>query len=427
MGRKYQDLTEARIDSAIDFEARGMLWDKQAPGLRLYLGKRKVTWQFYADTRDHGSKGHTFKVLGHYDRGGFVTVVGGGAAPPAIIKNYTGPRPALQRAPWHMGVVAAREAAQIRRGKMLEGTSPPNAREGIKFEDAFADYCGYLERKAAEKGKPPRWAKNARQLGKQLLLPKWSGWTLIAMSERPDAMADWIETIKSPTSANHCRRLVSALYRRRAKRDLKLNKANVPTAAVELRAEKRVQKGMAAKSFPAWFKAWQAIESKTRRAYHMTNLLTGARPGELARCRWQNIDREAGTLTVGDAKAGNDIPIPLTPAINDALKLAADAEPDHKPGDLIFPGCEQVGHREELPARGNGLRRTFKTIATTHCKVPDDISAFLMGHVPEGMSQKYLLRWALSSGPAIREAQSKISREMVRLLHKQAVAGRRAA
>jgi hypothetical protein len=44
------------------------------------------------------------------------------------------------------------------------------------------------------------------------------------------------------------------------------------------------------------------------------------------------------------------------------------------------------------------------------------VSAFLMGHVPEGMSPKYLLRWALSSGPAIREAQHKISREIMALL-----------
>ncbi len=123
--------------------------------------------------------------------------------------------------------------------------------------------------------------------------------------------------------------------------------------------------------------------------------------------------------TIGDAKAGNDIPIPLTPAILDALKLATKAAPDHEPGDLIFPGCAQVAHREQLPTRGRALRRTFKTIATAHCKVPDDVSAFLLGHVPEGMSQKYLLRWALSSGPAIREAQATISREMVRLLHRR--------
>jgi hypothetical protein len=34
-----------------------------------------------------------------------------------------------------------------------------------------------------------------------------------------------------------------------------------------------------------------------------------------------------------------------------------------------------------------------------------------------GMSQKYLLRWALSSGDAIKEAQAKISATMTRSLH----------
>jgi hypothetical protein len=113
------------------------------------------------------------------------------------------------------------------------------------------------------------------------------------------------------------------------------------------------------------------------------------------------VSREDNLL--GDAKAGNDIPVPLTPAIQDALRLAGDAAPDHKPADLIFPGCAQVGHREKLPTRGHALRRTFKTIATAYCKVPDDVSAFLLGHVPEGMSQKYLLRGALSSGPALHK------------------------
>jgi hypothetical protein len=111
--------------------------------------------------------------------------------------------------------------------------------------------------------------------------------------------------------------------------------------------------------------------------------------------------------------------VPLTPAIRDALKLAADAAPDHKPNDLIFPGCAQVGHREELPARGNAPRRTYKTIVQNDCYVPDEVSAYLLGHVPEGMSQRYLLKWAMSSGTAIREAQEKISHKMVALLHKR--------
>jgi hypothetical protein len=36
------------------------------------------------------------------------------------------------------------------------------------------------------------------------------------------------------------------------------------------------------------------------------------------------------------------------------------------------------------------------------------------------MSQRYLHKWAMSSGKAIREAQARISRTMVELLHKKA-------
>jgi hypothetical protein len=103
------------------------------------------------------------------------------------------------------------------------------------------------------------------------------------------------------------------------------------------------------------------------------------------------------------------------------LNLAADVVPGHKPGDLIFVGCSRFQYRDrrEFPVRSHALRWTYKTIATTPCKVSDDVSAYLLGHVPEGMSQRYLLRWAMSSGTAIRDAQAKISRDMVRLLRKR--------
>lgn len=132
-----------------------------------------------------------------------------------------------------------------------------------------------------------------------------------------------------------------------------------------------------------------------------------------------------GEHTIGDAKAGNDRAIPTTKAIVDALNMARAAQPKAEPTDPIFPGCAQVGHREELPARGHMLRRTFKTIAQNECNVPEEVSAYLLGHVPEGMSQRYLLKWAMSSGKAIREAQGRISRTMVDLLHKKT--GKRAA
>jgi hypothetical protein len=39
-----------------------------------------------------------------------------------------------------------------------------------------------------------------------------------------------------------------------------------------------------------------------------------------------------------------------------------------------------------------------------------------MGHAPEGISQKYVARMILSSGPAMRAAQRMISRRIVALL-----------
>jgi integrase len=438
MTRRYMDFEESRIDGFIDF-AEGqttMLWDKHVRGLRLRIGKHKCTWQFYADTRDHGTRGHRFETLGRYDRGSYTTFISGGkpilldtfespSAPPAV---YPGPHPRLHRAPWHMTVDAARDAARVEAAKLIEGNSPPNKRSGVKFAEAFDDYCGYLERKAAPK--PPRWANNVRALGKQLMLPKWGGWTLVDMSERPDVVAKWHRDVvkrSGPTSANHCARIIRAMYKRRTKLDLSLSKVNIPTSGVEMHKEAGEQKGLGVRDFPKWFEAWEAIKSPTHRAFHMVNLLTGARPGELSRTRWQDLDPDADTLTIGDAKAGNDVTIPLTAAIKDAIKLAANDQPDHKPGNLIFPGCRNNPTRDVLSARGHALRRTYKTIATDHCGVPDDISATLLGHVPEGMSQRYLLKWARTSGPAIIEAQRKISAKIVALLHGKVEAKRKRA
>jgi hypothetical protein len=260
MQKKTYALNEGYIDSVIDF-AEGepvLLCDATVKGLQLRIGKRKHAWQFYHERRDHGDRLYTCKALGFYNRGHKVA---------ALLSSSKFAEPDLHRSPDHMGVDAARDAARVLAGKVIEGNGPAGKRAGVKFADAFEDYCGYLERKAASKGKAPRWAKNVRQLGAQLLLLKWATWTLAEMSERPDAIADWHrDAVKSagPTSANHAARVIRAMYRRRAKRDLALSKVNIPTAAVEMHTERRAQKGMATKDFPAWFKAWQAIESPTR-------------------------------------------------------------------------------------------------------------------------------------------------------------------
>lgn len=439
MARIEKDLTDARIDALIDFAPGGdgapplygIYWDKREPGLRLYLGKRKVTWQFFAQSRDHGEREHKFETLGRYDRGSRLSGVGGGAAIPAEPSGrkrrpavYTGPEPLLTRADWHMGVEAARLAAKVQRAQLIEGTAPPNKRAGIKFAETFEAYCDYLERKAHEAGKPPRWAANVRALGR-IILPKWGGWTLYDLSHAPDQMADWHQEIAKKhggTSANHIARIIRAVYRRQAKRDptRKLSLADAPTSAVKLAKVKPEQKGLAAADFPAWYAALQAIKSPVHQGYHLANLLTGARPGEIGKVRWRDFDAKAHTLTLGDLKMGNSIDIPTTPEIEAALKLGKAG----KPGDLIFPGCLINMCRDGLPVRGHALRRTWKTIATDHCGVSDEISCFLMGHIPPGMSVHYLLKFARVSGPKIIEAQAEVSRAITALLHGKPVAAR---
>jgi hypothetical protein len=39
-----------------------------------------------------------------------------------------------------------------------------------------------------------------------------------------------------------------------------------------------------------------------------------------------------------------------------------------------------------------------------------------MGHSPEGISQRYVVKMMLASGPAMRAAQRKISRRIVALM-----------
>jgi hypothetical protein len=43
------------------------------------------------------------------------------------------------------------------------------------------------------------------------------------------------------------------------------------------------------------------------------------------------------------------------------------------------------------------------------------LSHFLVSHEPAGISQRYVARMILASGPAMREAQRKISRRIISL------------
>ena len=405
------DLTDGRVEAQWDFtedyetglHRTIILHDfghvRSVPGLRCRLGPRSATWIFYRDVLDHGERQITSKTLGHFPR---------------------------------MNTDAARKAAEVIAGRLSGGVFEPSRDKAKKFADAFADYLDYLEAKAKDDGKDfpdgtSRWSRNVRRLGKSVLLPKWGQWSLLDMSKRRADVAEWHKKIvklklTGVTSANHAVRIIRAIYLREARKDDSLpgDPTKLPSAAVTMRREQwqkqneKDKPGLAFGDFPKWLTAWRQL-SPLRRAYHLTALLTGARPGELARTPWDNLDLKAYTLTVGNSKTGNDIPIPLSPVIERALEMAREAQPKHNRSNLIFPECEQAGHRDPLPARGHAMRRTWKTVAV-ECGVPDELSALMLGHVPEGLSQKYILRRMLTEGQTMRAKQAAISNRIIELL-----------
>jgi hypothetical protein len=188
-GKIIRHLEDHYIEAMIDFETCGEFWDSEVKGLRLRIGARKAAWAFFSQRRDHGRRTHTFETLGYFPT---------------------------------MKCFDARQAARVVSGDVVSGTVAPPKSKQKKFADAFTEYVEYLERKAAEEGKPARWARNVKQLGKQLILPRWCTWSLLDMSRDTgrEAIKQWhleVKTENGPSSANHSARIIRAIYLQQAK------------------------------------------------------------------------------------------------------------------------------------------------------------------------------------------------------------------
>lgn len=395
--RAYRDLK--RSASAIaDFADPGALfWDTGVHGLRLRVGKYRATWSYFKEHSIHGKRSATCKTLGHYPS---------------------------------MGIDAARAAALVVAGQIADKRIEPGKRAALRLRVAMDSYIAYLRkeverkneiaRKQASKAdrphidKPARHAANVAKLRRQFFA-EFENWPLRDLANTPAVVKDWHEKMTrdaGPVSANRAAEVLRACYRYAYKLDIHLPQ-RVPTAAIEFNIEKREEVGdaMTRRNFPAWAAAWSKIESPIHRSFALVNLLTGCRPGELARLQRADVLPRERVFVIRNAKASADIRVILSVPIIRALRIALAA---HSGAD-VFPGCAQAAHRLPLPARGVELRRTYRTIAAD-LGVDEMLAHFLMGHAPEGISQRYVSRMMLAAGPAMRRAQGDISREIVRLL-----------
>ena len=413
--RKPRLLNEDSIEALREFaddEPRlgGYFPDSKVFGLSIFLGAKSTIWRFRQQGRNKGKRSSVFKTLGNW---------------PAVTTDE------------------ARKQALIYSGAVAAGTAAPGKRQAMPFRAAFENYLSHLKAQAEAKGKPPRWWANACKLSEAHIMPQWDGWTLAEMSQNPRAVKTWHAKLSKtiPTTADHCARLIRACYREEARLDRTLNPAASPTSGIRLGKIKVSKAVLDFPDFSVWRKAWDKIENAVHKGYHLAALLTGCRPTELAMIRESDIDLDARRMIIRNAKAGNDISLPITGEIAFALAMAINAPPQTitmkglrgmKSGevrvierkklhheiaapDLVFPGVRQAGHRSGLPVSGNALRHTFRSIAVS-LEISEMLISFLMGHSLQGVSARYTNELMIANSQALREAQEKISRRIFELL-----------
>ena len=189
--RVKRKLDDQHISALVDFQQFGIYWDTVAPGLRLRVGPRKVTWQFFAEHSVHGRRSTTHKTLGFYPS---------------------------------MGTIAARKMALIEAGRVAAKNLTPGKRVAVRLGPALDDYLKFLRGQSARGGrgakpgsspKPARHADNVEKLRK-LHLAEFERWPLADLSDHPEIVKEWHEKVTheaGPVTANRAAEALRACYR----------------------------------------------------------------------------------------------------------------------------------------------------------------------------------------------------------------------
>lgn len=150
---------------------------------------------------------------------------------------------------------------------------------------------------------------------------------------------------------------------------------------------------------PDWFDAVLKIGNPVISAYLQALLLTGARRGELAIMKWEDIDFKWGSMTIRDKVEGLRT-IPLTPYVSQLLSTLPRvsewvfSSPTAESGYITEP---RIAHTKALKIAGlphvslHGLRRSFGTLSEW-VEVPTGVVAQIQGHKPSALAEKHYRR-----------------------------------
>lgn len=172
-----------------------------------------------------------------------------------------------------------------------------------------------------------------------------------------------------------------------------------------------------------WFDAVRRLENSIHSAYLQGLLITGARREELAALKWENVDFQWRSLSIGDKvdiETGRKIPLtPYFASLLLALKQKNETPPSDRqldrmkergetwsPSPWVFSSGTsadgkiaepRIAHNKALQAAGlphltlHGLRRSFGTLAEW-VECPTGVVAQIMGHKPSAIAEKHYRR-----------------------------------
>ncbi|MFN4004495.1 MAG: tyrosine-type recombinase/integrase [Hylemonella sp.] len=203
-----------------------------------------------------------------------------------------------------------------------------------------------------------------------------------------------------PTVARLCLRLLSVFLNWcRAHPDYRHampegNPAKSKTAHEQLGKPKAKDDALLRDQLRPWFEAARQQDPVVS-AYLQALLLTGARPGELLRLTWSDVDFQWKSLTIRDKVEGERV-IPLTPYVAALLAalprrgpyvfMSGKADgPIASPNHAAARVCTLAG---VPPVTLHGLRRSFKSLSEW-VEVPVGVVAQIMGHKPSATAEKH--------------------------------------
>lgn len=276
-----------------------------------------------------------------------------------------------------------------------EGRAVGFTRRGPWGERHYQDHLDL----AAAGGQPMKVKKGNMAPG-----PLYSLLKLPLMQIDEKAVADWlkVESAKRPARASLAFRLLRGflnwcaghpLYGAIA--DVEAHKPKEVRRLVRLPAVK--DDSLQREQLPAWFAAVRADNDRTAAAFLVCLLLTGARKGEIAGLRWDDVDlRFGGSLTIRDKVEGLRV-IPCPAYVANLLATLP------RRGPWVFGDGEKAprislsaahNHRRALLAAGlphvslHGLRRSFGSLSEW-VEVPAGIVAQIQGHKPSATAEKH--------------------------------------